>query len=430
MDDCIRRLEESAGEFRKQSEAPLPGHQPRFHGTSPAHLFLEGEISHCMRQRAVLARSIFANLFTWLSITTMCFRECFEAKMAVTFDFDSFDELASRQFTSNAEYQQLNRRIFSLEALLARSASEPKTVTQLARIGAKSLIASAWHYNGQRDFSYSSAFDVHLYEYFVVMGMELVDLAAQALSPHLPPIAEFTLKSATPTFSVRPIVARKPAPYFSKRTPITKSPDFGPLQRLYIHLVDAFSADTPEKQGAIRCSLLRLVADRLYLIDPLLNLPNDSIQEGLDIIRQLRVEEMNLPTRIFESSLADRICDLPRTNHVIGEVASFLEITQFSCSPFDIAESISTVSTIISGLTRSGQGHDVMELCFDDFFAVFAVVFAASPIINSCGIAELFAVFSFLDYPGVLKHAVTAFCAWVEFVEEFPKQRTAAEAAS
>jgi hypothetical protein len=427
-DDCIRRLEESAEDFRKKSEAPLPEYRSRFQGPSPTQLFLETELWQFMRQRIVLARSIFANLFTWLSITTMCFRKCFEAKISVSFDFDELDAFASRQFTSNAEYQQLNRRIVSVEASLAHSAPETKTATQLLQIGGRSLIAIAWHYNGQRDFSYSSVFDVHLYEYFVVIGIQFLDFAAQALSPHLPPIDDFGLKSGNATFSIRPIVKRRPASYRPGRIPLVKPPDFGPLQQLYTHIVEAFNADTPEKQGVVRCSLLRVVADRLYLLDPLLNTPNNSIQEGLDMIRQLRVEEMNLPTRIFESSRVDRICDLPHTNQVIGEVASFLEITQFSCSPFDIAESISTVSSIINGITRSGQGHDAMEVCFDDFFAVFAVVFAASPLINACGIAELFAVFGFLEYPGALKHAVTAFCAWVEFVEEFPKQQRAAEA--
>jgi hypothetical protein len=69
-------------------------------------------------------------------------------------------------------------------------------------------------------------------------------------------------------------------------------------------------------------------------------------------------------------------------------------------------------------------------MCFDDFFAVFAVMFAAAPLVNACGIAELFDVFAFLDYPNSLKHAVTAFCAWVEFIEGFPKQHQAAEAGS
>jgi hypothetical protein len=199
---------------------------------------------------------------------------------------------------------------------------------------------------------------------------------------------------------------------------------------LYNHIVEAFNADTPEKQGVVRCALLRLVADRLYLIDPLLNSPNDPIKEGLDIIRQLTVDEMHLPTRVFEASRSERVCDLSRTNQVIAEVAAFLEIVQFSCSPFDIAESISTVSSIISGITRFTGGGDAIEMCFDDFFAVFTVVFAAFPLVNACGIAELFAVFRFLDYPRVLNHAVTAFCAWVEFVEEFPRQRLTAEISS
>jgi hypothetical protein len=273
-----------------------------------------------------------------------------------------------------------------------------------------------------------SAFDVHLIDYFTGLGMELVDLAARALSPRFPPIDVFTLKPSNVPFPIRPIVNRRPIPYRRKRSDVLKSPDYAPLQQLYHHLVETFNADTPEKQGVIRCALLRLIADRLYLIDPMLNTANGAIMEGLKIMRQLRVEEMNLPTLIFESSRSERICDLARSNQVIAEVASFLEIVQFTCSPFDIAESISTVSTTISGITRFATGETGMEMCFDDFFAVFAVVFAASPLANACGIAELFAVFGFLEYPGILKHAVTAFCEWVEFVEELPKQRAEAVA--
>jgi hypothetical protein len=96
------------------------------------------------------------------------------------------------------------------------------------------------------------------------------------------------------------------------------------------------------------------------------------------------------------------------------------KIPQFSSSPFDIAESIATVSATISSIARIGKTPDAMEMSFDDFFAVFALVLAAAPPVNACGIAELLAVFDFLDYSQVLKHAVAMFTAWVDFVESFP----------
>jgi hypothetical protein len=428
MDDRIRRLEGFAEGFRKKSEEPLPEYRAPSGPRSPVLLFLQKERARLRRERMIHRRSVFADLFTWLSITTVCFRKCLEADISVCFDFDRIDSLAEEQFESNSAYQQLHRQIRSLDAALASCAPQSKALSKLAQTASKSLAAAAWHYNGQRDFAYMSAFDVHLHDYFIEIGIELLDLAARALSPRCPPIDTFTLKYGNVHFPIRPIVNRRPIPYRRRWPGIVKAPNFEPLQQLYHHLVEVLNADTPEKQGVVRCALLRLVADRLYVIDPMLNTANGAIMEGLKIMRQLRVEEMNLPSLIFESSRSERICDLARTNQVVGEVVSFLEVVQFICSPFDIAESISTVSTTISGITRFAKGEGGIEMCFDDFFAVFAVVFAASPLVNACGIAELFAVFGFLEYPGILKHAVTAFCAWVEFVEDFPKQRAAAEA--
>jgi hypothetical protein len=417
MRKSMSRLDRLVNEYRLKSEASPSDCKFAGAARTPALQFLQIELARLHRQHQVEARGVFADLFTWLSITSLCFRSCFDAKLFVSFDFTAIDRITEEAFRKNAAYQAARARVLALEAALSRVPPERKTLAQITRIAAQSLKCAATKYSQHREFAYSSAFDGHLLDYLAAIGMDEVDRVAQAISPHLTALT-FSVPPVNVSFKVRPLLARRSTSQKLNRPGWVKRPELEPLNQLYLRVIEALSADTPEKQVVVKCALLRIVADRLYLVDPLLNAPNASIEHGLTMIRQMKVEDMHVSDGLWDSSRHELIGDLPHTNAVISEVASFLDGMQFSTSPFDIAEAIATVSTTIHAMART-EGEKGLDMCFDEFFAIFVVLFAAAPPINAVGIAELFGVFAGLEFPGVLKHAVTAFCAWVEFVEGF-----------
>jgi hypothetical protein len=422
MTSRIRRLKESSEMFRNKSSLPLPQFQSPPPASIPKLRFLQKKLDTYRLQLEIVSRSFFETFSLGLSITADCFQKCLESKIPVSFDFESLESHSIHELMVNPQYRRLQRRLVSIDAHLRHFHTNSKTVSEMTSIATVSLAASARHYAIPIEFGDRSLFDSDLFDYFTALGIDVLDAAARALSPHTSAVPTFCLKTHNVRFAVKPIVSRRPRVHDDTGL---RAPDFGPLEQLYVHLVKTLSADTPEKQGVVRCALVRLMADRLYLIDPIVSEPNVAISEGLEMVRALTVDEMRLPPGVFDGFRSSRVAELANTNEVVREVATFLEVIAFTSSPIDIAESIAILSKTVGAIADQASRTQPHTLPFDDFFVVFAIMFAAAPISNACGIAALFKVFSFLEYSPPFLHAITAFSALIEFIRDFPQQAQA-----
>jgi hypothetical protein len=283
------------------------------------------------------------------------------------------------------------------------------------KICALSLEFNACQADVQKDFAYPSTFDDVLLGFLIGRRIARVDEVATGLSPHIPGPEDEPPAPVEFPFPVRPLIARK------GRAPIlpgtAKIPNPYPFLKLYLSLVRRLRANTPEKQIVLKSALIRIIADRLYLIDPVIRTCDETVCQNLGVVQRLTIGDMQAPGLPFGVAPDCVIGKLGESNQVMKAVSHYIEGLQFDRSPLDLAEKLSMVCATIDGM--NGSAGKNMDLCFDEFFAIFLVMFSVCPPVNVTGISYLFSVFGCLEYSPVFKHAITSFSAWASFMNGF-----------
>ena len=380
--------------------------------------YANAKLVKLIRRHLGLSRDVYTKVYSTLTLTSF-FMECaISLKFPVTVNFDGIKPLVVSWFKENKKFQELSMKVQALQAYI-QAKGEEKVVKPTAE-DCISVLEKPENVNVGMGFSYAGMFEKVFVEYLCAScAMERIDDIARAMSVHVP-ASEVKDPDPPCRFKITPIRDCPPFVVHKAPRPVPKGfekwPNLVPLERFYYEMMETMKVRTLEQECILRCALIRIVFDRLYAIDRTLDTSNEEMQEGLAIVRQLRVSDMQVSLPLFDDCTIE-IGNLCVENQLAREVSSFIESVSFVTNPYDLAETIYTVSRTIGSMRRTSDPN--AEMCFDDFFAIFVVLFSASPPVNSCGIAKLFDVYSSICIPETLKHASTSFCAWVSYVKTF-----------
>jgi hypothetical protein len=353
-----------------------------------------------------------------LTLTVKFIEEAICKSLPISFEMAGIDKLRTQLFTHNPTLHRYSARIeFLRHVMEPQIASLPRISAQIC---ASALDSEIGVVDVENDFAASSLFDNLMFDFLKVRGIQSIDEVASALSPHIAGVPTEPPSSLELEFPVKTLIGRK-ARMVGRIPGMVKSPDPYPFLKLYLSLVKLLNANTTEKQILLKSTLIRIVSDRLYLIDPLLNDFDENAWKNLQIIRKLTFGDMAAPAAPFGVTPDFVIGELSESNPVIQAVSEHVEALQFDRNPLDLAYHLSMVCTAIEGLNESlGSGT---EMSFDDYFTIFLVMFSVAPPRNFTGISYLFAVFEFMEYSASLKHAITTFSAWASFAKNFMRER-------
>ena len=389
------------------------------------------------KRRQVLSRNIYTKVFNIMTLTEYFIERALGSNIPVFMDMEGLKPMIHGMFAENPDWATVKSKIARLTAYVAAHKDDIQFTVPSVDLCAASLEQCANRCDSSRGFAYYAHFDHCLLDYLWYHGIEAVDRVAQAMSPmvEMPSPLPRQMNKSSSSSAMRKksketgrgsmlLVSPTTRANMRVRKNCVRASNVESLIEMYESLEKLFRADTVEKEIVLGCALIRIVFDRMYVIDPMLQTGNNGIQQGLDIVRRLKVTDMDVPAGVFENEDVE-IRDLCAKNTVIREVLEFADSLNFCGNPFDIAETVYTVSNTINGLQKLSEPN--MEICFDDFFSVFVVLFCASPPANSCGIAMLLDAHSYLELPTPLKHAATSFCAWVGYLRSFPTQEHSPE---
>jgi hypothetical protein len=381
---------------------------------SVQQLFLERKLGSLQDRCARISRQIHATIFNSIAVTCIFIEKALQNNISVTIDLESIEKLETEAIEGNLTFQKCRKRADLLSSHLEFGIGSLPRVT--GEICASLLESNAAQADVQKGFAYQSSFDDALWDFCVKHGIKKLDKIARALSPY---IAGRECEAPAPVgfpFAVVPLITGKRAT--PCRIPgAVKNPNPYPFLEFYLTLVNRFHADTTEKQLVLKSALIRIVADRLYLIDPILRTSDVAVNKTITIIQQLTIGDMQASALPFGVTPDVVIGKLGESNQVMKAVSHYIEALEFDRSPLDLAEKLSMVCATIDGM--SGSLGKSMEISFDDFFATFFVMFSVCPPVNVTGIAHWLLVFDFLEYTSRFKHAITSFCAWASFLEGF-----------
>jgi hypothetical protein len=400
--------------------APTPGHPApasKARRVPVELLFLQHKLATLQDRRAKLSRQIRASIFNSLAVACIFIEKALQNNIPVAVDVEPIRHLETELTDADFTLTKCAKRIAILTSHLDFAMANLPRIN--GKICASILESNAGLADIQKGFAYRSSFDDALWDFCVRHGLKTLDKIAVALSPRIagkegepPPPVEFP-------FPVVPLLSSKRRSQ-CRIAGAVKAPNPYPFQTFFLTLVTRFNADTTEKQIVLKSALIRIIADRLYLIDPILRTSDDVVNTNVRIIQQLTIGDMAAPADPFGVTPDVVIGRLGESNQVMGAVSHYIEALQFDRSPLDLAEKLSMVCDTIDGM--SGAAGKSMEVSFDDFFAIFLVMFSVCPPENVTGMAHWFAVFDFLEYSPRFKHSVTSFCAWASFLEGFLKE--------
>ena len=382
--------------------------------------YANGKLVKLIKKHMLLSREIYTKIYGTLTVTAYFMERAISLRFPVTFDLDGIKPLVITMFKENRAFQTVSMRVKSLQAYI-QAKSEEKQIKPTLDDCVAVLTKCAESVNASFGYSYETIFDRIFLEYLWECGaMERVDEVARELSVHVPPSEP---RESEPQHKIKLALTEECPPFVLHKPPkpvlpkgFLKWPNLVPLERFYYEMMETLKVRTLAQECILRCALIRIVFDRLYLMDRMLDKSNEEMKEGLTMVRRLLVSDMNVSLSLFDDCNIE-IGDLATANQLAREVSSFMESVNLVTNTLDLAEAIYIVSQTIGSMRRTSDPN--AEMCFDDFFALFVVLFSASPPVNSCGIAELLDVYSTICIPESLKHSSTSFCAWVGYIKKF-----------
>ena len=421
--------------FRKKCEPvasePTVGEIPKL--AAPHLVWGKHKLARLQRKQQLLARNIYTKVFSVLTLTEFFIERALESKIPVFMNVDGIKPMMQSMFDQDPEWTRVKFRIGAMHAFVDAHKDDIVMSRPSAELCMRALDECSNRCDANKGFSYYSFFDKCLLDYLWCDELEAVDRVAQALSPMVEPpepalrqMRKSTSSSSMKKGEIRSlvVVSQKARANMRVKKNCVRASVVEPFLSMYETLAKLFKADNIEKEIVLMCAFVRIVFDRMYLIDPTLQSRNDAIQRGLDIVRCLKVTDMDVPTGVFENEDVEigHVCE---KNTVIREVLQFADSLNFCSNPLDITETVYTISNTIHGLQKLSEPN--MDICFDDFFSAFVVLFSASPPVNACGIAHLLDAHAYIELPQSLKHAAASFCACVSYLQSFPVEEHSPE---
>ena len=422
--------------FRKKCEPvasePSVGEIPKF--AAPHLVWAKHKLARLQEKQQLLARNIYTKVFSVLTLTEFFIERALESKIPVFMNLDGIKPMMQSMFEQDPEWIKVKFRIGAMHAFVDAHKDDIVMSGPSVDLCIRVLDECSNRCDASKGFAYYSFFDKCLLDYLWCEELDAVDRVARALSPMVDPPepAPQQMRKSTSSSSMKQkgevgslvLVSPKARANMRVKKNCVRASVVEPFLSMYERLGKLFRVDNIEKEIVLMCAFVRIVFDRMYLIDPTLQSGNGVIQRGLDIVRCLKVTDMDVPTGVFENEDVEigHVCE---KNTVIREVLQFADSLNFCSNPLDITETVYTISNTIHGLQKLSEPN--MDICFDDFFSVFVVLFSASPPVNACGIAHLLDAHAYIELPQSLKHAAASFGAWVSYLQSFPVEEHSPE---
>lgn len=329
-----------------------------------------------------------------LSIILYTFENAIRINQPLLFLEDKFNESVGASFESNKKYQELSFKSVALSNFIERK----KMIEAKTKIKSEmdELIFGVADLNDpQLHYTPMSPFDSYLMKY--VDLNEIDQLAHYVVLSRFPSKQKDAKERFVPGFKL-----------------------------LLMKICNDFNVPSGDKVSVVRCSLLRLISSRAFIMRPKTKpfQPSCSFIKGMENIRRQTPRELQIPPEFFSSMkkvenfldipIQQCIPQLPGTSRVLRLYNSL----SFESCPLDFGYCLSNIGHEIESMEGSHT-----PLAFDPFFAMYVALFSIGAPPNAEELQDFTKTFDLFDMPQMFVQACMTFCAAVEYFKNCGQEK-------
>jgi len=396
----MEKLEGMFLEYKTKCELPGPNYQKNFKshlGEKIEFRFLFLKLEKYIHKHIEMTREISARVSTTISLLVFCFRILTEKSMPARFDFEGLNQLIQNDFRKNKKYQYYSKRVKSIQVYLTAKQSRNRFPKIASDVLCSELSNSLKGIDQSCKYFPINKFDSILIDHYSSLEIESI----------IDPVSlEFcTVQASTPKY----------------KKCFRSNVNLEGFNELINVFNATFNVIDDEKILSHKCSLYRLVFDRLYLIDKTIDKSSTNFLRNSHIIRNLSPRDMKMNNIFFDLDDFDKpfvqIFAEKRDMLTISDNLSYIPF--FNC-PQDIAYKVCVVSRQIDDYaTKKSKTIEPISLSFDDFFSTFIVVLSINPPPNADGMCEHIDYFRDVEMCSSMKHAATSLSAAIKYINSF-----------
>lgn len=365
--------------------------------------------------------SIDSAIFKLLNQLKLFYQKAIEMEVPVVLDIKRLEpEIIISRYKSNHNYQYYGKRIYRMQNCL-----KLKSCCSIPEISLESLQDTfdivRRSCNVKIGYASYSEFDVALDIYFSnTMKEELFQLTTSLSSLYQDLYTKET--SAQKRF-----YKNRRHISFSLVKSAQDNPDLIDINCFHNSFQDLavlFNADERYKIVVLKCAFVRILFDRIFLVDPFINRSNDYMLFPLKVLQNLTLRELEIPKGFYPEELFDYTLENVFKQKVVNidqimRIVDKIKLLPFINNPLDITYVLHLIIIGIEEIRNDNSVNFEKRMCFDDFFVIFASLISAFPPPNSEGIYLLLKRYNKIGYSSVLANSGTYFIAWVDFVKGF-----------